>query len=146
MMSMQKRYIINLTEDERGALEGLARGRVSALKRQRAQILLKSDEGLPDSEIADELGVGMRTVERVRERCALRGLEAALDRKPQAQPSRVPKLDGQGEAHLVRLACSEPPDGRAKWTLSLLADKLVELQVVDTVSISTICRRLKKTH
>ena len=143
---MEKRYIINLTKDERAALEALtSRGRSSALKQQRARILLKADDGLTDAEIAEHVGVSRSTAENVRKRCALDGLEAALDRKRQQRPSRMPKLDGAAEAHLVHLACSTPPDGRARWTLSLLGDKLVELKIVDTVSNTTIHRRLKKT-
>jgi transposase len=142
---MQKRYIVNLTNCERAALSHLvSRERVSGLKRLRASMLLKADEGLTDQEIADELGVGLRTVERVRQRCCERGLEACLDRKAQDQPSRPRKLDGASEAVLVRVACSPPPPGRARWTISLLADKLVELKIFDTVSPSTIQRGLKK--
>lgn len=143
---MEKRYIINLTKDERAGLEALtSRGRSSALKQQRARILLKADDGLTDTEIAEHVGVSRCTAENVRKRCALDGLEAALDRKPQQRPSRMPKLDGAAEARLVQLACSAPPDGRARWTLSLLGDKLVELNIVDTVSNTTLHRRLKKT-
>jgi transposase len=146
MVVMATRYIINLTEDERFALEDLSsRKRVSKLKAQRAQILLKADEGITDTEVADELGVGTATVERIRKRAVLEGIEAALDRRRQQRISRPPKLDGRGEAHLVRLACSDPPDGFARWTLTLLADKLVELEVVDSISRTTIHRRLKKT-
>jgi transposase len=141
-----KRYIVNLTTAEREALTQLvSRGRVSGLKRQRASILLKADEGLPDAEIAEDLGIGVVTVERVRKRCIERGIEGCLDRKSQENPSRPRKLDGTAEAQLVRLACSEPPVGRARWTLTLLADKLVELKVFDSVSRSTVRRGLKKT-
>ncbi len=143
---MKKRYIVNLSAEERDALgQIVARERVSGLKRQRASILLKADEGLTDQEIADDLEVGVVTVERVRKRCIERGIEASLDRKSQDNPSRPRKLDGVAEAQLVRIACSEPPTGRARWTLALLADKLVELNVFDTVSKSTIQRGLKKT-
>jgi transposase len=114
------------------------------LKRQRASILLKADEGLTDQEIADELEVGVVTVERVRKRCCERGIEATLDRKPQDNPSRPRKLDGVSEARLVQIACSPPPKGRARWTISLLADRLVELEVFETVSASTVQRGLKK--
>lgn len=144
---MQKRYIVNLTNGERAALSQLVnRERVSGLKRLRASILLKTDDGLTDQEIADELEVGLRTVERVRQRCCERGLEACLDRKAQEQPSRPRKLDGASEAQRVRVACSPPPPGRARWTISLLADKLIELKIFDTVSHSTIQRGLKKTR
>lgn len=143
---MQKRYIVNLTVEERSALTELVkRERVSGLKRQRASILLKADEGLTDEEIVEELDVGLRTVERVRRRCCERGIEACLERKPQENPSRPRKLDGASEAHLARIACSPPPPGRARWTLSLLANKLVELKIFDSVSASTVQRGLKKT-
>jgi len=143
---MKKRYLVNLTTAEReGLLLIVGRERVSGLKRMRAQILLKADDGLTDEEIADELDVALVTVERVRKRCCERGIAASLDRKRQEVPSRPRKLDGASEAQLVRLACSEPPAGRARWTLSLLADQLVELRVFDSVSKSTVQRGLKKT-
>jgi transposase len=146
MVVMTARYIINLTDDERLGLEHLAsRKGVSKLKAQRAQILLKADEGMTDTEVADELGVGTATVERIRKRAVLEGIEAALDRRKQEGISRQPKLDGRGEAHLVKLACSDPPSGFSRWTLTLLADRLVELRVVDSISRTTIHRRLKKT-
>jgi transposase len=144
---MKKRYIVNLTRDEREVLTRLVKSqRVSGFKRQRAQILLKADDDLTDQEIADELEVGLVTVERVRKRCIERGVEACLERKPQENPSRPRKLDGAAEAQLVRLACSSPPAGRSRWTLSLLADGLIELKVFDTVSKSTVQRGLKKMN
>jgi transposase len=146
MVEMATRYIINLSEEERLGLEDLlSRKRISKLKALRAQILLKADEGMTDTEVADEVGGGTATVERIRKRAVLQGIEAALDRKPQEGVSRPPKLDGRAEAHLIALACSEPPDGFSRWTLTMLGDKLVELKVVDSVSKTTIHRRLKKT-
>lgn len=140
------RYIINLSEEERLGLEDLlSRKRISKLKAQRAQILLRADEGMTDTEVADEVGVGTATVERIRKRAVLQGIEAALDRKKQEGISRAPKLDGRAEAHLIALACSEPPEGFSRWTLTMLGDKLVELKAVDSVSKTTIHRRLKKT-
>ena len=134
---------MNLTVEERAALTQIVkRERVSGLKRLRASILLKADEGLTDQEIADDLEAGLVTVERVRKR----GLEASLQRKPQDNPSRPRKLDGASEARLVQIACSEPPKGRARWTISLLAERLVELKVFDSVSPSTVQRGLKKTR
>ena len=133
-----KRYIVNLTEEERIALhEILSRARASREFSQRARILLKADEGLTDEEIADELDVGRATVEGVRRRSVEEGLERALNRKKQSSPSRPPKLDGAGEARLVQLACSAPPKGRKRWTLHLLSNKLVELRIVDSISHST---------
>jgi transposase len=143
---MRKRYIVNLTADERETLtEMVARKRLLAQKRQRAHILLLADDGWTDQEIADKLDVGVRTIERVRQRCCERGLMASLDRQRQKNPSRPRTLDGAAEARLVTLACSEPPAGRARWTLTLLADELVELKVVDAVSRTTVHRALKKT-
>ena len=143
---MKKRYVVNLTKEEREGLRQIVnRERVSGLKRMRAQILLRADDGLTDEEIADELEVALVTVERVRKRCCERGIEASLDRKRQEYPSRPRKLDGASEAQLVRLACSEPPAGRARWTLTMLGDKLVELKIFDSESKSTIQPGLKKT-
>lgn len=143
---MAKRYVVNLTATEREALLQLVQhGGISGRKRMRAGILLAADDGLTDTEIADELSVGVRTVERVRQRCCERGLEASLDREPAENPSRPRKFDGSSEAELIRIACSPAPPGRARWTLSLLADKLVELSVFDSVSKSSVQRALKKT-
>jgi transposase len=147
-----KRYLVTLTPDERDHLAGLlSSGKRSALTLARARVLLKADQadGGPawtDDRIAEALDCGVRTVERVRQRFVERGLEAALGRKPQDRPSRERKLDGRAEARLIALACSEPPDGRAAWTLQLLADKLVELRVVDSVCDETVRRVLKKTR
>lgn len=139
-----KRYIINLTDNERQELYRLATtGRHSALKRRHAHILLKTDYGLKDEKIAEHLDVSVRTIERVRKRCALEGITAALH--PQKRPPRELKLDGDAEARLVQLACSEAPEGRQRWTLRLLADKLVALDVVDSISHETVRQRLKKT-
>ena len=148
----QKRYLVTLTPEERQRLADLlSAGKRSALTLTRARILLKADQapGGPaweGAEIAQALDCGLRTVERVRQRFVERGLEAALGRKPQDRPSRERKLDGRAEARLIALACSEPPDGRAAWTLQLLADKLVELRVVDSVCDETVRRVLKKTR
>jgi len=147
-----KKYLVTLTPDERDHLTGLlSAGKRSALTLARVRILLKADQAdggpaWPDDRIAEALDCGVRTVERVRQRFVERGLEAALGRKPQDRPSRERKLDGRAEARLIALACSEPPDGRAAWTLQLLADKLVELRVVDSVCDETVRRVLKKTR
>ena len=148
----QKRYLVTLTPEERQRLADLlSAGKRSALTLTRARILLKADQAdggpaWPDDRIAEALDCGVRTVERVRQRFVERGLEAALGRKPHDRPSRERKLDGRAEARLIALACSEPPDGRAAWTLQLLADKLVELRVVDSVCDETVRRVLKKTR
>jgi transposase len=148
----QKKYLVTLTREEREQLSGLlSAGKRSALALARARILLKADQAdggpaWPDDRIAEALDCGVRTVERVRQRFVERGLEAALGRKKQDRPSRERKLDGRAEARLIALACSQPPDGRAAWTLQLLADKLVELRVVDAVCDETVRRVLKKTR
>lgn len=147
-----KKYRVTLTDDERHALAELIRvGKAAALKLAHARILLKADQsdggpGATDVEIADDVAVSVATVERVRERFVGSGLDAALDRKKQAEPSRERKLDGRAEARLIALACSAPPAGRAAWTLRLLAGKLVELEIVDTISPETVRQTLKKTR
>jgi transposase len=139
-----KHYIINLTEDEREELIRLTTtGRHSALKMLHARILLKTDKGLADEEVAEHLDVNVRTVERVRKRCAIEGISAAVN--PRKRPLKVPKIDGEAEARLVQLACSEAPKGRQRWTLRLLADKLVELDVVESISHESVRQHLKKT-
>ena len=143
---MKKRYIVNLTEEERAWLEDLVAGRASKLRRQRASILLAVDEGATDEEVADAVAVDVTTVERIRKRCVLEGLAAALERKKQTKPSRERVLDGRAEAKLVQIACSEPPPGRNRWTITMLADRLVELEVVQSVSATSVQRTLKKTR
>jgi transposase len=148
----QKQYLVTLTADERQWLAGLvSAGKRSALTLTRARILLKADQadGGPaweDAAIAEALDRSARTVERVRQRLVERGLEQALGRKPQDRPSRERKFDGAAEARLIALACSQPPEGRARWTLKLLADKLVELEVFESVSDEAVRRVLKKTN
>lgn len=138
-----KRYTINLNDEEREELTRLTTtGRHAARKILHARILLKADEGLTDVKIGEHLGVGVRTVERVRLRCATEGLSAALN--PKKRPPKRPKIDGEAEARLVQLACSTAPDGQGRWTLRLLADKLVELDVLDSISHETVRRCLKK--
>jgi transposase len=147
-----KKYIVTLTADERRALSDLiSAGKASALKLAHARILLKADaaDGGPawhDDRIAEALEVGVATVERVRQRFVEQGLEAALVRKKQVRPSRQRSLDGRAEAKLIALACSRPPDGRKAWTMRLLADKLVELEVVPSISDETVRRSLKKAN
>ena len=147
----QKKYLVTLTPDERDALVRMVgSGRRSAKALTRARVLLKADQaaGGPswdDARIADALGCGHRTVERVRERFVEDGVDAALSRKAQCRPSRLRVLDGAAEARLIALACSAPPKGRVGWTMRLLADRLVELRVVPDVSAETVRRALKKT-
>ena len=146
-----KKYKVTLTDDERQQLRDLiAAGQGAAPKLAHARILLKADAaggpGWTDDRIADALEVSTDTVARVRQRFVEEGTDAALCRKKPAKPSRERTLDGRAEARLIALACSAPPDGRKRWTMQLLADELVELEVVDAVSDETVRRTLKKTR
>lgn len=141
-----KKYLVTLTADERHHLEQLlAKGKAAARTLAHAQVLLHADQavGDTDAEIAETFGLGVRTVERVRQRFVEEGLEAAL--KPKSFPRLPRKVDGEVEAHLVALACSDPPEGRQRWTLRLLADRLVELDVVESISHEQVRQVLKKT-
>jgi hypothetical protein len=147
-----KRYKVTLEAEERQQLHDLiAAGRAAARKLSHARILLKADAAdggpaWPDYRIADALEVSTATVERVRQRFVEQGPDAALDRKHRERPAREIKLDGRAEAQLIALACSPPPEGRATWTMQLLADKLVELDVVGSISDETVRLALKKTR
>jgi transposase len=146
-----KVYRLKLTEVERVELEQLVtKGKAASRTLTHARILLKADEGVAgprwtDDTIAEALDVNRSTVERVRVRCVEEGVEAALRPRPSRQ-LRLRKLDGAQEAHLVSLACSKPPAGRARWSMRLLADKLVELEIVDAISYETVRRILEKTR
>jgi len=146
---LQKKYIVRLTAEERTELEALVtKGKAAAYKIKHANILLAADvngPAWPDQQIAEAFSCHPGTVENVRRRLVLEGLAAALERQKQAQPSRPPKLDGRGEARLIALARSTPPEGQDRWTLKLLAGRLVELEVVDSISDQTVRRTLKKT-
>jgi transposase len=145
-----KVYRVKLLPEERKQLqELLSKGKASARTLTHARILLKTDEGvdgprLTDDVIADALDVNRSTVERVRIRCVEAGVEAALHPRPSRQV-HPRKLDGVQEAHLVALACSPAPKGRNRWSLRLLADKLVELEIVDDISYEAVRQTLKKT-
>ena len=147
---MAKRYRVTLTQPERQELQQLiSRGKADARKLAHARILLQADEsdGGPrrtDEQIASALNTATRTVERVRERFVEQGLDAALPPKP-SKRVYARKLDGRQEAKLIALACSKPPAGKARWTLRLLADEMVELDVVDSLSYETVRQTLKKT-
>ena len=143
---MNKRYIVDLTADERAALLALLTKGVAPVRRlTRARILLLADEGGTDPEIAAALHVHPATVERTRRRFVEGGPEAALSERPRPG-GRRPKLDGRQEAHLVAPACSAPPEGRTRWTMQLLADRLVALELVEAISDETVRRALKKTR
>jgi len=145
-----KVYRVKLTPEERAQLvELLSKGKAAARTLTHARILLKADEGvagprLSDDAIAEALEVNRSTVERVRLRCVEEGFDAALRPRPSRQ-QHPRKLDGVQEAHVVTLACSPAPNGRARWSLRLLADKVVELEIVDAISHETVRQTLKKT-
>ena len=147
-----KRYPVGLDQTERDyLLELIASGTESARKLTRGRILLKADEGelgpaYADKDIKEALEVSIPTIQRTRKIFALEGLTAALTPKKRSKPSRPKKFDGEKEAHLIALACSEVPEGHARWTLRLLAEKMVELNHVSSVSHETIRRTLKKTN
>lgn len=147
---MKKKYTVILSENERLELKQMvSSGKGPSRRLAHARILLKADTGpggpgLDDVAVAKAVEVGVSTVERVRRRFVEKGLEAALNRRLPRRTRRR-KLDGRQEAQLVVLACSQPPEGQARWTLRLLAGKMVELEYVDTVSYGTVRRVLKKT-
>ena len=146
-----KKHIVRLELQERQELERLvSRGRGAAYRIRHAHILLAADQspggpGLTDSRVATTLGVSVRSIEHLRRRLVEEGVEAALDRKKQSRPSVERKFDGRKEARLVALSCSRPPEGRKRWTLRLLADRLVELRVFESVSHESVRRTLQKT-
>jgi transposase len=148
---MAKKYVVRLSAAERALLtELITAGKAAARAQTHARILLKADQGPDgpawiDAEIVAALDVGERTVERVREAWVTQGLEGALYPRP-ARAHRPRRLDGEQEAHLVALACSEPPAGQKRWTLRLLANRLVELEVVDGIAPETVRQTLKKTN
>jgi len=145
-----KKYVVKLSEDERRQLNALIRkGKSSAQRLTRARILLEADvseagEGWSDSRIMEALETSATTVYRARQQLVEEGFEAVLSRKQRARPPVAPIFDGEKEAQLIALACSQPPKGRARWTLRLLEDKVVELNIVDRASDSTIWRVFKK--
>jgi hypothetical protein len=147
---MVKRYVVRLSTAERTLLTDLiTAGNAAARAQTHARILLKADQGPDgpawiDAEIVAALDVGERTVERVREAWVTQGVEAALYPRP-ARAHRPRRLDGEQEAHLVALACSEPPAGQKRWTLRLLANRLVELEIVDGIAPETVRQTLNKT-
>ena len=149
-IAMNKRYVVRLCAQEREQLKALvSKGKAAAYKIKHAHILLAADANGPawtDCRIAEAFSVHEKTVRNVRERLVTQGLEGALNRKQRQAPPREKILDGAKEARLIALACSQAPPGRSRWTLRLLADKLVELEVVDSISYETVRRTLKKTN
>ena len=148
-MGKEAKYVVRLSSEERGQVENLvARGRVAKATRQRAQVLLRADQGQKgpdtvDEAIVDLVGVSLSTVHRVRQQFVEEGLKASLCRKP-ATNRQYRKLDGVQEAHLVALACSSPPAGRVCWTMQLLADKLVELEIIESIGRDAVRTTPKK--
>ena len=146
-----KKYIIKLSQEEQDTLKKIiTSGRGPARMFTRARILLKADQGehgpnWSDEKISDALDVTVQTIERVRKQFVEEGFDAVLSRRPYTQKVSRKKLDGNVEAHLVALSCSEPPKGYVRWTLRLLADKIVELGYVETISHEAIRQTLKKT-
>jgi transposase len=139
------KHPIALTDDQRTSLQHLIRGGTApARKLTHARILLKADQGLPDAAIAEALEVSVVTIWRVRRRFASEGFASALEHKHPAQ-LKSPRLDGRAEAQLLQRACSAPPQGRARWSLRLLADALVEAEIVPHVAPETVRQTLKKT-
>jgi transposase len=147
---MNKKYIVRLTADERKEMKNLLKkGTTQAYRIKHANILLAIDADGPnwsDRQTAKAYKCHENTVRNVRQRFVEQGLEAALERKMQEVPSRKQIIDGEKEARLISIACSQPPEGRAKWTVQMLADELVILKVVDSVSGQTVWRTLKKMN
>ena len=147
---MNKKYVVRLDDAERHLLKVMVRkGKVAAYKIKHANILLKVDAdgpGWSDERTAEAFSCHANTVRNVRQRLVEQGFEAALERKKQERPSRERIFDGEKEARLIATSCSEAPAGRAAWTLELLADRMIELKIVETVSPTTVGRTLKKTN
>ncbi len=147
---MQKKYIVRLTDEERGVLEKVVKKlKGTSQKVRRAQILLKADANGPnwtDKKIADAFSCRTQTVENIRQRLVERGFDEALNGKKRAMPPTERLLDGEQEAKIIATRLGPPPKGYANWTLRLLARKVVELEIVDSVSRETIRRTLKKTE
>lgn len=148
---MTKKYVVRLAKDERERLQRLVSvGKGAARRLTHARVLLQADESKEgpawtDARIAEALGVGVRTIETIRQRFVEEGLELALERKKRLTPPVEALLDGEKEAQLIAVCCSQAPKGRERWTLRLLADRIVELEVVDSISHETVRRVLKKT-
>lgn len=148
----RKKYVVRLKRTEREQLRAMvSAGKAAAYKIRHANILLAVDEsrggaGLTDERAAKALGVSVRTIEQLRRRLVEQGLEACLERKKQARPSVARQFDGEQEARLIALACSKAPDGRERWSLRLLANRAVELRIVEATSHETVRQVLSKTR
>ena len=146
---MYKKYIVRLSDEERGICQEVIKNlKGSSQKARRAQILLKVDAdgpGWPDTRIAEAFNCRVQTIENLRKRLVTESFELALDGKKRQEPPTPPKLDGAGEAKLIAMRLGKPPAGYGHWTLQLLADELVALEVVDSISHETVRKTLKKT-
>ena len=141
----RKKYIVNLSDRKRKILQEMThKGEIKARKMKRAMILLKADEGMTDPQIMAALSTSRSTAERIRKRFVVCGLERAPNEDP--RPGQRHKLDGRAEACLIAISCSEPPEGHDQWTLRLLADKLVELGTVVSISHECVQQTLKTTN
>ena len=146
---MYKKYVVRLSDEERRTCEEVVKNlKGSSQKARRARILLKADAdgpGWPDAKIAEAFNCRVQTIENLRMRLVTEGFDLALDGKRRPLPPTPPKLDGEGEAKLIALRLGKPPAGYGHWTLQLLADELVALEVVDSISHETVRKTLKKT-
>lgn len=144
---MLKKYIVTLTGDERKELEEVLKSKIcSKEKRIRAYSLLKSAEGWSDKRIGESYRISPSGIERLRKRFVERGFAKTLERKLRETPPRCRKIDGAAEAHLIALCCGDAPAGRSRWTLRLLAKKMVELEIVESIGHESIRRTLKKIN
>ena len=147
---MNKKYVVRLDASERQRLEELVKvGKVAGYKIRHANMLLMMDvdgSALADEQVVEALGVSVGQCEHLRKRLVLEGLDACLQRKKQERPSTPPKFDGEKEAKLIALACGKAPEGYARWSLRLLADRVVKLEIVDAASHETVRRTLQKTR
>jgi hypothetical protein len=146
---MIKKYVVRLTDEERGVCQAIVKKlKGSSEKVRRAQVLLKADAdgpGWPDAQIAEAFDCRVQTIEKIRQRLVTEGFEQALDRKKRAEPPIDSKLDGLAEAKLIAMRLGKPPAGYGHWTLRLLAEEMIALEVVDSISYETVRRTLKKT-
>lgn len=141
-----KKYIVKLSPEERDYLQGMiSSGKHSAKKILRARVLLKADDSWPDRKIAEALEIHVITIERMRQQFVKEGFESFMTQRKSGR-KYLRKLDGKQEAQLTTIACSQPPEGRARWTLRLLADRMVQLDYIDSVSHETVRQVLKKMN
>jgi len=147
---VNKKYVVRLTEEERRVCQEVVKKlKGTSQKVRRAQVLLKSDADGPnwtDARIAEAFRCRVQTIENLRKRLVTEGFEAALNGKERESPPTPPLLDGQGEAKLIAMRLGKPPAGYGRWTLQLLADELIALEVVDSISVETVRQTLKKTE